>query len=196
VPPATAELVVLLDEAGNAIGTATKATVHTADTPLHRAFSGYLFGPDDRLLLTRRAHTKLTFPGVCTNSVCGHPGPGEADIAALCRRAGTELGLAAEQVTSALPHFRYRAESGGVVENEICPVYLARTTGEPHPDPTEVEDYVWCTWAEFLARLAVEPNRFSPWCRTQAAQLQAGGAVAAYLQAGCGTPGLTRPDPA
>lgn len=177
------ELVVLLDDAGNAIGTAPKATVHTADTPLHRAFSGYLFDPAGRLLLTRRAGAKLTFPGVWSNSVCGHPGPGEPDHAALRRRANGELGLPVHQIVSALPDFRYRAESGGVVENEICPVYLARTDGEPRADPAEVEDYAWCAWSVFLEELATEPDRFSPWCRIQAAQLRLGGEVAAYLRA-------------
>lgn len=180
---APAELVVLVDDAGNPIGTAPKATVHTANTPLHRAFSGYLFDLGGQLLLTRRAGSKLTFPGVWTNSVCGHPGPGEADPAALRRRAEAELGLAVHFIQAALPNFRYRAESGGVVENEICPVYLARTDGDLRPEPAEVEAYAWCAWPEFMDRLAAEPDVFSPWCRTQASQLEEAGAVPGYLAA-------------
>lgn len=175
------ELVVLLDDHGNEIGTAPKATVHTHRTPLHRAFSCYVFGPGDHLLLTRRALTKLTFPGVWTNSVCGHPAPGESDPAAISRRAGDELGLTVTQVAAALPRFRYWAQSGGVVENEICPVYLARTDEQPRPDPTEVREYVWCTWPDFLARVSAEADRFSPWSQAQAAQLHALGAVDEYL---------------
>lgn len=175
------ELVVLLDDAGREIGTAPKRTVHGADTPLHRAFSLYVFAPDGRLLLTRRAGSKATFPGLWTNSVCGHPGPGEDDLAALARRARLEVGLAVTDVRPAIPDFRYRAESGGIVENEICPVYLARTDGDPDPEPAEVDEWAWCPWPDFLARLAGGAGRFSPWCREQAARLDAAGSVEAYL---------------
>src|SRR4028118_1741860 len=77
-----AELIVLVDDTGEPIGTLPKPLVHHGETPLHRAFSAYLFSDDGRLLVTRRAADKQTFPGMWTNTVCGHPGPGEADAAA------------------------------------------------------------------------------------------------------------------
>lgn len=175
------ELVVLLDERGSPIGTAPKATVHHAQTPLHRAFSCYAFTPDGRLLLTRRAAGKRTFPGVWTNTVCGHPAPGETDHAAVARRAGQELDLPVRRVEPALPDFRYRAESRGIVENEICPVYLATVDQQPQPDPAEVQQIRWSTWPQFLTDLAEHPGRYSPWCRLQASQLEAGETVQRYL---------------
>lgn len=39
----TTELVVLVDEENNIIGTMPKSEVHSANTPLHRAFSVFLF---------------------------------------------------------------------------------------------------------------------------------------------------------
>ena len=84
---ATEELIVLLDDDGTAIGTMPKPLVHHGETPLHRAFSAYLFDDAGRLLVTRRAEGKQTFPGMWTNTVCGHPGPGEDDADAIARRA-------------------------------------------------------------------------------------------------------------
>ena len=44
-PHPTPEQVVLLDDDHQPIGTMDKALVHGPDTPLHLAFSVYLFGP-------------------------------------------------------------------------------------------------------------------------------------------------------
>ncbi|HWH27678.1 MAG TPA: isopentenyl-diphosphate Delta-isomerase [Mycobacteriales bacterium] len=179
--PTDQELVVLVDDDGRPVGTAPKATVHTARTPLHRAFSCYVFDAAGRLLVTRRAESKATFPALWTNTVCGHPGPGEDDTAAVARRAAGELGISVHDVTCALPRFRYRAEHGGIVENEICPVYLARTDDQPQPDPAEVTAHDWATWPQLLDRLAADETAWSPWCRLQVAELA--DAVAAYLAA-------------
>ena len=162
------ELIVLVDDEGRAIGELPKPLVHHGETPLHRAFSAYLFDEDDRLLITRRAEDKATFPGMWTNTVCGHPGPGEDDGAAIARRALFELGLGVAALQPALPGYRYRAEFRGVVENEICPVYVGRFTGRPRPEPTEVGDWELLDWAAFRLRQESEGDAWSPWCREQA----------------------------
>ena len=169
------ELIVLVDDDGRAIGTLPKPEVHHGETPLHRAFSAYLFDDDGRLLVTRRAEDKATFPGMWTNTVCGHPGPDEDDGSAVARRAGFELGLTVSDLRPALPGYRYRAEFGGVVENEICPVYLGRFDGTPVPDPTEVGDWELLDWAAFRRRQETEGDAWSPWCREQARLIEAAG---------------------
>jgi isopentenyl-diphosphate delta-isomerase len=166
------ELVVLLDDEGRAVGTADKATVHHADTPLHLAFSVYLFDPDGNVLVTQRAHSKKTFPGVWTNSCCGHPGPGEALEDAVRRRVRHELGTEVSDLGLALPRFRYRAEQAGVVENEMCPVLVGRVDGHHlSPDASEVGDVRWEPWPAFRAAVLDGSEVVSAWCREQVEQL-------------------------
>jgi isopentenyl-diphosphate delta-isomerase len=170
------EQVVLLDEDGNAVGTAAKAEVHGLDTPLHLAFSCYVFDTEGRLLVTQRALDKPTFGGVWTNTACGHPGPGEPVGEAVRRRVGQELGLELGELTLVLPRFRYRAvvESGphaGTVENEMCPVFVATAAGDPTPDRAEVEAWEWVPWAEFRDDVLAGRRDVSQWCREQVAAL-------------------------
>ncbi len=163
------ESVVLLDSGGEAVGTMPKREVHHADTPLHLAFSAYLFTDDGDLLLTRRAGHKATFPGLVTNSVCGHPAPGEDLASAVRRRARDELGVDVDLLRLVLPDFAYRAEMDGVVEHEMCPVFVGRVAREPGaaPDPDEVDEVAWRPWAEVVGDVRDGRLPVSPWCREQ-----------------------------
>lgn len=168
------EAVVLLSETGEAVGTALKAEVHTTDTPLHLAFSCHLSDGEGRLLVTRRALTKKAWPGVWTNSFCGHPAPGEDIEQAVHRRARDELGARIGSIEIVLPDFRYRAvDASGVVENEICPVYRATLEGDLHPNPDEVMDWHWVDEAEFTDVVARSTFAFSPWLVLQLPELAA-----------------------
>src|SRR5258708_22523889 len=117
------EYVVLVNDNNEQIGVMPKLKAHNANTPLHRAFSVYIFNKRGKFLLTQRALKKKVFPGLWTNSCCGHPGPDETTEDAIKRRLQYELGLKPEKLTVVLPNYRYRAEMNGIVENEICPVY-------------------------------------------------------------------------
>ena len=167
------ELVVLLDEARRPIGTAPKAGVHTTDTPLHLAFSSYAFDPGGtRLLVTRRALSKRTWPGVWTNTCCGHPGPGEDLTDAMVRRLSQELGVVPREVELALPDFAYTATmADGTMENEFCPVFRVVVDGDPEPDPAEVDDWKWVDWSSFQAAARHAPWLISPWSALQVSQL-------------------------
>lgn len=160
-------MVTLVDEAGQAIGYEDKATVHHAATPLHLAFSSYVFDDRGRVLLTQRAFSKRTWPGVWTNSCCGHPLPGETLESAVRRRLSDELGLVPTAIDLMLPAFRYRAEMpDGIVENELCPVFRVACEGEPVANPDEVAAYEWVEWRD----VAVRPD-LSPWCLLQLSEL-------------------------
>lgn len=162
--------VVLLDDDGAPVGTHDRLSVHSAETPLHLAFSIYVFDEANNVLLTRRALNKLTWPGVWTNSCCGHPKPGEDGRVAVQRRIFEELGLEIELPDVVLPDFRYRAlDASGIVENEICPVYAIRISRDTPiaPAPDEVMDYTWVPWQQLVISSTATPETISPWAAEQ-----------------------------
>ncbi|WP_285743587.1 isopentenyl-diphosphate Delta-isomerase [Lentzea sp. NBRC 105346] len=166
------EQVVLLAENGTAIGVEDKAVVHHADTPLHLAFSSYVFDASGGFWLTRRALHKKTWPGIWTNTCCGHPLPAEDVTSAVVRRLSDELGMSGLVPELVLPRFRYRAVMpDGIVENEMCPVFRVVTDALPVPNPDEVDSTERMPWAEFASSVLDGSRDISPWCRLQVAEL-------------------------
>ena len=175
--------VVLLSPDGAEIGRVAKDAVHGADTPLHLAFSCYLLDDEGRLLVTRRALTKRSWPGVWTNSFCGHPAPGESIEDAVRRRAADELGATIDDLIVVLPDFRYRAvDAAGIVEYEICPVYTATIAGELAPSAAEVAEWEWVDPRVLLTAVEATPWAFSPWLTLQLPALYADGSAEASGQ--------------
>lgn len=164
------ELIVYVDDQGVPTGeTAPKLDAHNSHTKLHAAFSCYIFNDKGETLVTRRASSKKVWPGVWTNSVCGHPGPDESDEDAIIRRADYELGLSVSDIEVILPEYRYMTPPfNGVVENEFCPVYLAMIDGDIKLNADEVDDYKWMKWSDFVFALKNDKdNQWSFWCKDQ-----------------------------
>lgn len=167
------EHVVLVDASNNAIGLADKASVHTRTTPLHRGFSLFLFNSRGQLLLQQRAHSKKTWPGVWSNSVCGHPAQDEFVESAALRRAQYELGvnLTLENIKLFIADYKYRYEFNNVVEHEICPVLGVIYDGKVVPNAAEVADIAWVDWPEFVLQMR-QKNTFSEWCAEETQLLE------------------------
>jgi isopentenyl-diphosphate delta-isomerase len=174
------ELIVLVDDDGNPVGSTEKYSSHHANTPLHLAFSCYVFDERGRFLATRRSLHKKVWPGVWSNSVCGHPAPGEPMVAAIERRLHYELGMSARDFQVVLPRHKYRAPPfQGVVEHEFCPVFVAVATGEPRPNRLEVDTFAWVRWGDFVqAAQADSDDAYSWWCKNQLKELTQQGVTA------------------
>jgi isopentenyl-diphosphate delta-isomerase len=174
-----AEQVVLIDRDGRAAGTADKRTVHGATTPLHLGIACYGFDGAGRVLVTQRSRLKRTFPLAWSNTCCGHPGPGESPEDAAHRRLRHELGVRPVDLRVVLPGFTYRASSGGIEENEFCPVLVCRIEDPPRPRPDEVETWQWWSWRRLQREAAAPDSILSPWARFQVPLLAASGQVGA-----------------
>ncbi|HBN5336202.1 TPA: isopentenyl-diphosphate Delta-isomerase [Enterobacter cloacae] len=158
------EHVILVNDQGMVIGTQEKYAAHTSHTPLHLAFSSWLFNAKGECLITRRALSKKAWPGVWTNSVCGHPQSGEAIDQAIMRRCRYEVGAEITGITPVAAEFRYcETDPSGIVENEICPVFAARITNDLTINSDEVMAYEWVDLDALFQALDATPWAFSPW---------------------------------
>ena len=167
------EHVILLNDQGEVLGTQEKYAAHTSHTPLHLAFSSWLFRPTGECLVTRRAMSKKAWPGVWTNSVCGHPQMGETVERAIIRRCRYEVGAEITTITAIAPGFRYRAtDPSGIVENEICPVFAAEIVSSLKINSDEVMEYQWVELDALLRALNAAPWAFSPWMAAEAASAE------------------------
>lgn len=169
------ELVVLVDELNTVLGTMAKSEVHGAETPLHRAFSSFIFRTSDKkFLLQQRSGKKKTWPLMWSNSCCGHPGLGEENTDAARRRLKDELGLDPIWLEEVAP-YRYCFTHKGVMENEICPILVGMTDKEPVLNPEEVGAVRWVDWKEFVEETKKYPKRYSEWCVEETAILESNG---------------------
>ena len=169
--------VVLLDARGRPRATLPKSLAHHHSTPFHLAFSCHVVRQDGRALLTRRAASKRTWPGVWSNACCGHPRLGETLREAVRRHLGAELGCGLRRLAVAIGDFAYRAEMpNGVVEHELCPVVVTEVDGPLRLDPAEADCAEWVDWSALQERARDAPHSLSPWAVAQLARLPASAA--------------------
>ena len=164
----TNDYVVLVNKQNKVLGTAFKLASHNQNTPLHRAFSLFLFNLKGELLLQQRSSRKKTWPLVWSNSCCGHPTLNESNINAAKRRLKFELGIDLKDFYEILPDFSYKAQRDGIVENEICPVIVAFTKIMPSINKDEVENVRWIKWNDFLMEIETKPGFYSIWSEQEA----------------------------
>jgi len=179
------EVCIVLDNDDNPIGTASKKLCHLMTNIdkglLHRAFSVFLFNPDDnRLLLQQRATEKITFPDMWTNTCCSHPlgiptetGSNLPDSIMGVKRAAVrkleqELGIKPEQVPIEDFHFltriHYKAPSDGKWgEHEIDYILFIKAKVDVVPNPNEARDTKYVSPDELREFFKDTSLKFTPW---------------------------------
>lgn len=191
---------ILVDMKDQIIGSQSKKQAHVFEEKhvrgqLHRAFSVFLFDDKGRLLLQKRAKSKITFPNVWTNTCCSHPlhgqEPSEIDktvskgqapgvVNAAFRKLKQELNIDAKDLPpkkefkflTRLHYWAADVVTHGVDspwgEHEIDYVLFARVSEIPSlkPNPDEVDDVCWVTKEELVKMMKPTSGLlWSPWFR-------------------------------
>jgi isopentenyl-diphosphate delta-isomerase len=160
----------------------------------HRAFSFFLFNKDKEMLLTRRADSKITFPGVWTNTACSHPlhgmTPNEVDEVpaaypefpgikhAAIRKLKHELGIDPKYIPHGdiqfVSRFHYWAADTKTYgkdtpwgEHEVDYVLFLKSEEAVVvvPNPDEVADYKYVSSSQLKDMFDDPSLTWSPWFR-------------------------------
>lgn len=155
--------VILVDEHDNKVGTMDKLEAHQKGT-LHRAFSVFVFHPDGRLMLQKRAGDKYHSAGLWTNTCCSHPRPGEPTEDAAHRRLKEEMGFDCN--LKEVHTLTYRTEfSNGLIEHEYDHVFVGVWDGVPNIAEAEVDAWEWGPVETLRKDLKKHPEKYTYWFR-------------------------------
>lgn len=187
---------ILVNEKDVIVGHANKKESHifSPSTPrgkLHRAFSVFLFDSEGKLLLQQRSLSKITFPGVWTNTCCSHPlygsNPTEVDlndngivtstkgvVSAAIRKLEHELGIDASQVPAHkfkfLTRLHYWAvdavthgENAPWGEHEMDYILFIQANVKVVSNDEEVAAVKYVSYDELYSMMKQKDLLWSPW---------------------------------
>ena len=155
------EILVLVDDNDNQVGTDTRENCHAGNGKRHRAYTVFLFH-GGRVLLQRRSSKKLLWPGGWDVSYTSHVYPGESYQQAAERKGKQELGVRVGPLTD-VHSFVYFAPQGANAENEFCRVLVGEFDGKVVPNEDEMSAVKWAKLKDLRADLAAHPDSYTPW---------------------------------
>jgi len=157
------EILVLVDDHDNEIGTDTRENCHLGRGKRHRAFVVFLFH-DGKLLLQQRSRLKTLWPSAWDVSFTSHVYPGETYDQAAKRKGIQELDAKFGPPSDAFS-FVYYAPQGKYSENEFCKLLVAEFDGKVKPNPDEIMAVRWTTVEDLRADIQARPEAYTPWLK-------------------------------
>ena len=157
------EILVLVDEHDNEIGTDTRENCHLGKGKRHRAYTIFLFHRG-KLLLQQRSAKKTLWPGAWDVSFTSHVYPGETYAQAAARKGRQELDAEFGEL-SEVCSFVYFAPQGKWAENEFCKLLVADFDGRVKPNPDEIGAIKWVSVSELKEALAADSSTYTPWLK-------------------------------
>ena len=160
------EPLVLVDEHDRETGFLDKASAHSGQGILHRAFSLFVFNAAGELLLQQRASGKRLWPGFWSNTCCSHPRRGETMENAIHRRLDEELGMQCEFQFQFKFQYQAQFDEEGA-EHELCWVYAGRSDAEPVANANEIAGLRYVSPDALDREIAAQPEMFTPWFKIE-----------------------------
>lgn len=157
------EILILVDDNDNQVGTDTRENCHAGKGKRHRAYTAFIFH-DRRMLLQQRSAKKLLWPGAWDVSFTSHVFPGETYQQAASRRAREELGAKVGPLKD-VHSFVYFAPQGENAENEFCRVLVGDFDGNITPNKDEMVAIRWAPVREVVTDVRAHPDTYTPWFR-------------------------------
>lgn len=157
----TEEILILVDDDDNEIGTDTRENCHAGEGRRHRAYTAFIFH-GGRMLLQQRSMKKLLWPGAWDVSFTSHVYPGESYQGAASRRAREELDARVGDLAP-VHSFVYFAPQGRNAENEFCRVLVGEFDGKITPNDEEMMSVRWAKVKDVEADLRANPDSYTPW---------------------------------
>lgn len=155
------EILVLVDENDNYLGTETREKCHAGKGIRHRAYVVFLFH-EGRLLLQRRSSKKLLWPGFWDVSFTSHVYPGETYQEAAARKGVQELDARFGKLSDVFG-FVYWVPFGENSENEYCKLLVGDFDGRMRPNPDEISEVKYVRLGELLRDTRDHPDLYTPW---------------------------------
>ena len=155
------EILILVDDNDNEIGTDTRENCHSGKGRRHRAYTAFIFH-SGKMLLQQRSRKKLLWPGAWDVSFTSHVYPGETYQQAATRRARQELNAHVGPLKD-VHSFVYFAPQGAHAENEFCRVLVGDFDGKISPNDDEMMSVRWARVPDVQADLRAHPDSYTPW---------------------------------
>jgi isopentenyldiphosphate isomerase len=129
------ELLEIVNEHGDMIGSSPRSVVHGDPSLIHRVVHVLVFNTEDDLLLQKRSYTKDVAPGRWDTSVGGHVGFGENVIISSKREMEEELGIVGYE-----PEYLYSYIHSNSYETELVMSYRCIYEGKINFNREEIDE--------------------------------------------------------
>jgi len=157
------EKLILVNEKDKAIGLEEKVKCHKGKGILHRAFTIFLFDNKKRVLLQKRAESKMLWPLYWETTCSSHPKENETYEESGKRRLKEELRINASlKLADKFVYHSYYKDIGA--EHEVCATLVGEYNKEKIDfNSNEIKEVKWIEINKLKQELNKNSQNYAPW---------------------------------